>query len=123
MIQIGALSLGYTIDTLITPALLTGSPANYGSLSDPALDDLLNRWSLTTDPAEGVRLARQMTTRIVDNVDDIWFGWISGIEVDRGWLHGTLMSTHNQPNGIGLGNYKYIWIDQTAPDGRGGKPI
>jgi ABC-type transport system substrate-binding protein len=123
LIWIGPLSSGYTIDTLLLPSLLTGSPANYGSLSDPQLDDLLTRWSLATDPNQGVQLARQMTSRIVENVDDIWFGWIGGMEVDRSWLHGTIMSTHNQPNGIGLGNYKYIWIDQNAPEGRGGKPL
>jgi ABC-type transport system substrate-binding protein len=123
MFTISGMSLGYTIDTLLTPALLSGSPANYGSLTDPTLDDLLNKWSLATSPDEGVRLARQMTTRIVENVDNLWFGWIGGIEIDRAWLHGMVMSTHNCYNGIGLGNYKYAWIDQTAPDGRGGKPL
>ncbi len=123
MFTISGLALGYTIDTLLTPTLLSGSPANYGSLSDPQLDDLLNKWALATNPDEGVRLTRQMTNRIVDNVDHLWFGWIGGIEIDRSWLHGMVMSTHNCYNGIGLGNYKYAWIDPSAPEGRGGKPV
>ncbi|MGD9891818.1 MAG: ABC transporter substrate-binding protein, partial [Dehalococcoidia bacterium] len=118
-----ALSQSYTLDSLVAPAMLTDSPRNYGSLSDPTLDNLLNQWSVTTDPEEGVRLARQMTERVVDQVDYLWFAWIGGIEVDQPWLHGMVMSTHNCHNGIGLGNYKYAWIDQTAPDGRGGRPV
>jgi peptide/nickel transport system substrate-binding protein len=123
MYTISGMSLGYTIDTLLTPALLTGSPANYSGLADSQLDSLLEKWSLATDPAQGVQLARQITARINENVDNLWLGWIGGIEVDRAWAHGLIMSTHNQPNGIGLGNYKYLWIDPSAPDGRGGKPL
>jgi len=121
--SIGLLPFGYTIDSLVAPAFLTDSPSNRGSVSDPQLDDLLNKWAVATDPATGVDLARQMSTRIVDNVDHLWFGWIGGIEVDQPWFHGEVMSVHNQPNGIGLGNYKYVWIDETAPGGRGGKPV
>ena len=59
----------------------------------------------------------------MENVDDIWIAGIGGIEIDHSWLHGTLMSTFSQPNGIGQTNYEYIWTDQTAPDGRGGRPL
>jgi hypothetical protein len=121
--SISGLALGYTLDSLVAPAFLKDSPRNFGSLNDATLDDLFNKWSVTTSPDEGVRLARQVTDRIVDQVDHLWFGWIGGIEVDQPWLHGMVMSTHNCYNGIGLGNYKYAWIDQTAPDGRGGKPV
>jgi peptide/nickel transport system substrate-binding protein len=121
--SISGLALGYTLDSLVAPAFLKDSPRNFGSLNDATLDDLFSKWSVTTSPDEGVRLARQVTDRIVDQVDHLWFGWIGGIEVDQPWLHGMVMSTHNCYNGIGLGNYKYAWIDQSAPDGRGGKPV
>ena len=121
--SIGFLSLGYSVDAMLTPLYLPDSPRNYGGIDDPELTDLLQKWAVATNPDDAVQLARQMTQRIVDQVDHLWLGWIGGIEVDQPWLHGIIMSTHNQPNGIGLGNYKYIWIDQTAPDGRGGRPI
>jgi ABC-type transport system substrate-binding protein len=119
----GALAFGFTLDALVTPVFLTGSPRNYGSLSDPVLDDLLNRWAASIDPADGMRLARQMNNRIVDNVDHLFFAGIGGIEINRAWLHGVTISTTNCFDGVGLGNYKYTWIDQSAPDGRGGKPL
>ncbi|MGE0542532.1 MAG: ABC transporter substrate-binding protein [Dehalococcoidia bacterium] len=121
--SIGGLALGYTLDSLVAPVFLKDAPRNFGSVADADLENMLNQWSVTTSPDEGVKLARQMTDRIVDQVDHLWFGWIGGIEVDQPWLHGMVMSTHNQPNGIGLGNYKYVWIDGSAPDGRGGRPV
>ena len=119
----GYFSLGYSVDTMLGPYFLTDSPANISSLSDPVLDELFEKQSVATSPDEANRLARQINERVVENVDNIWVGWWPSADITRGWLHGMVVSTHNCFNGIGQGNYKYFWIDETAPDGRGGKPI
>jgi peptide/nickel transport system substrate-binding protein len=114
---------GYELNSLVAPTFLPDSPANYGSVDDPVLTDLLEKLLVLTDPNEVPKLARQMAEQIVENVDHLWFTWIQGIEIDHPWLHGMVMSNHNCVNGIGWGNYKYVWMGENAPDGRGGKPI
>ena len=119
----GGLIFGYTLSSSVTPAFLTGSPANYGELSDPALDDLLERYAVATDPAGAADLARQISRQIVDNVDHLWFGEIEGIEVAQPWLNGMVVCEHSCVHFIGGANIKYVWIGADAPEGRGGKPI
>lgn len=123
LFTITGLGLGYTIDSLVSPSLLTGSTGNYGSLSDPELDDLMERQATATDPGASVSLAKDINDRIIDNVDHIWLGQIGGFDVSQPWLHGHTISTHNCVDGIGLGNMKYVWIGEDAPDGRGGTNI
>jgi peptide/nickel transport system substrate-binding protein len=116
----GSLAFGYSLDASVAPPFLTDSPRNYGSLADPELDSLIEQWSGATDPAAAADLATQMSHRFVDEVDHIWFAWVGGIEIDQPWMHGATMSAHNCYHGIGWGNVKYGWLDETAPDGRGG---
>jgi ABC-type transport system substrate-binding protein len=119
----GGLIFGYTLSSSVTPAFHTGSPANYGELSDPTLDDLLERYGVATDPAAAADLARQASKRIVENVDHLWFGEIQGIEVAQPWLHGMVVCEHSCVHFIGGANIKYVWVGADAPDGRGGTPI
>jgi hypothetical protein len=108
---------------MVMPAFLTGSPANYGSLSDPTLDGLFNQWSAATDPARGQDIARQIARRFVENVDHVWFTNHGGVDIAQPWLHGCVFTPYAAINYIGLSSTKYMWIDETAPSGRGGKRV
>jgi peptide/nickel transport system substrate-binding protein len=123
LFTITGLGLGYTIDSLVSGSLLTGSSSNYGSLSDPELDALLEKWASSVDPDASIQTAKDISDRIVENVDHLWLGMIGGFDVSQPWLHGHTISTHNCVDGIGLGNMKYVWIGEDAPSGRGGTVI
>jgi ABC-type transport system substrate-binding protein len=119
----GAGGFGYTVDSLFAATFRSDSPANFFGLNDPELDSLFDKQATATNPDEALKLARQIDDRIVDTAAHLFFGWWPSADVSRGWLRGFVVSPHNCLNGIGQGNYKYIWMGPNAPEGRGGKPI
>ena len=121
--QVGTLAFGYTFDAAVTPAFLSGSPRNFGSLNDEVLDGIFEKWAATVDPVEAAGVAREASDRFVENADTLTFAYIGGMEVTREWMGGGVISVHNCINGIGWSNMKYPWITPDAPDGRGGTPI
>ncbi|MGD9890641.1 MAG: ABC transporter substrate-binding protein [Dehalococcoidia bacterium] len=125
MLYPGSLSLpfAFTLDSMVMPAFLTDSPANYGSLSDPTLDGLFDQWSAATDPAKGQDIARQIAKRFVENVDHVWFTNHGGVDIVQPWLHGCVFTPYAAINYIGMSSNKFMWIDETAPGGRGGTRI
>jgi ABC-type transport system substrate-binding protein len=116
----GTLTFGLTLDSAVGPVMRTGSPNNPGSLSDPELDALLDKYSLLVNPDDAIRTAKEIQQRIVDNVDNVWFGWVGGLMIAQNWFKGQLVSPDGFVTGAATSNGKYTWIDDTAPGGRAG---
>lgn len=116
-------ALGYTIDSLVAPAFLSGSPRNAGSINDPDLDALFAKWTVTPDEQDRFKVAMDIDTHVIDNMHHIFTGWWPGMDVTRSWAQGHVISAHNCQGGIGQGNWKYMWMAEDAPNGRGGKNI
>jgi len=116
-------ALGYTLDSLVAPAFLTDSPRNAGSIKDPDLDALFEKWTVTPDEQDRFKIAMEIDTHVIDNMEHIFTGWWPAMDVTRHWAQGHVISAHNCHGGIGQGNFKYMWMAEDAPGGRGGKNI
>jgi hypothetical protein len=65
----------------------------------------------------------EIDTHVIDNMHNIFTGWWPAMEVTRNWVKGKVISAHNCHGGIGQGNFKYAWMAEDAPDGRGGTNV
>ena len=117
----GTLPGGFTFDSDIIPAFQKDSPRNDGRVDDPALETILNQWTAALTPEQQHAAASKASQQITDNVDHLWYGAAQGIVVAQPWLHGAMVCNHSCFHGYGGGNYKYLWLGENAPGGRGGK--
>lgn len=97
------------------------SPINFGNIADPVMDELLERARSTVDPAEQVRLLRQVQEHELSQCNTIWTVANHRYTIWKPWFH--YVGDHLRGRGIHFGNtnWAYTWIDDTAPGGRGGK--
>ena len=63
----GSISFGGDYITPLVNSLRTGGPSNYTGVSDPALDELIDRVAVELDPSARDDLLRRVQTSIADN--------------------------------------------------------
>lgn len=114
--------LGYDIDRVLRPMFYPGSPQNYANVNDPELTQVMDKIHSSTSPSEVTSLAKQAFDIFNRNVDVIYVAGYHTWYVTQPWIH-TIANTYYTT----IGNYaseswRNVWIDSTAPSGRGGKP-
>lgn len=114
---------GYDAYSLITPIVHTGGGGNYGLASDSTLDGLLDQLGSANSQEKVLSLTKQALARIQDQVTFIWLGWPQAATLTQPWVHGETQNLYAYLFYFGIENFRNVWIDQTAPGGRGGKPI
>ena len=117
------LTYGYSVDSLVAPAFLRGSPANYSGIDDPDIDAMFEQYARETDPAKATEIARQIDLHQADKALALVLGRPAGIDVSHSWLRGKTETAYNCFEGIGKTNYRHVSMDASAPDGRGGRPV
>jgi peptide/nickel transport system substrate-binding protein len=114
---------GYDAYSLTTPLVHTGGGGNRGKVSDATLDGLLDKLGAATSPDSVLSLTKQVLQRMQDQVTYIWLGWPQAATLTQPWLHGQSQNLYAYNFYFGIENMRSNWIDQTAPGGRGGKPV
>ena len=66
---------------------------------------------------------KQTLARIRDQVTYMYVGWPQACTTTQPWLHGHTNNLYVYLFYYGMNNYRNVWIDQTAPANRGGKPV
>ncbi len=114
---------GYDAYSLAYPILHSKGGINLGQANDATLDGLLDKLGAATSPASVLDLTKQVDARIRDQVTYLYVGWPQACTVTQPWLHGSTNNLYAYLFYYGINNFRSVWIDQTAPGGRGGKPV
>jgi peptide/nickel transport system substrate-binding protein len=114
---------GYDAYSLAYPILHSKGGVNLGQANDSQLDTLLDSLGAATSPASVLDLTKQIDARIRDQVTYLYIGWPQACTVTQPWLHGDTNNLYAYFFYYGMNNFRSVWIDGTAPGGRGGKPV
>ena len=100
-----------------------GSPQNFGNVDEPRLNDIFERIDNSLEPDEWPTLAREFHDTFVDLWPSVYFAGYHTWHINQPWLHtiaNTLYTTILNYSSI---NWRSQWIDDSAPDGRGGTAV
>jgi peptide/nickel transport system substrate-binding protein len=114
--------LGYNLDQSVGVMFSPNSPQNYAQVNDPELTPLLQKVHTSTNPDEWTALAKQAFDILNKNVDVIYVCGFHTWFVTQPWIHTIANTYYTTILNYGTSNWRNIWIDDTAPGGRGGKP-
>ncbi|HZU77717.1 MAG TPA: hypothetical protein VFA70_13195, partial [Dehalococcoidia bacterium] len=114
-------AIGYDPYSLAYPVLHSKGGVNLGQANDPTLDDLLNQLGAATSPAQRLDLTKQMIARSQDQVTYMYVGWPQACTTVQPWVHGHTNNLYVYLFYYGMNNFRNVWIDGAAPNGRGGK--
>lgn len=109
--------------SLMSPILRTGGGANYGELSDPELDAMLDKLGTATSPDQAKTLTKEANDRVRDQVSWLYVGWPHAAWLSQPWMHGEMQNLYTCMCYYAMGSRRFVWIDDTAPSGRGGTKV
>lgn len=109
--------------SLMVPILHTSGGANYGAYSDKTMDGLLDQLGAAPSPDKVLALTKQVQQKVQDECTWLYIGWPQAAWLSQPWIHGELENLYTCMCYYGMGDRRNVWIDQTAPGGRGGKPV
>jgi peptide/nickel transport system substrate-binding protein len=97
------------------------SVKNYSGINDPVMTDLVERAAYTLDIDEQIQLIRKINERHMDQAYHL--DKVVGFYIffRRPWLHNVASAVQGQFCCWGTPQGAVAWIDDTAPDGRGGR--
>jgi peptide/nickel transport system substrate-binding protein len=116
-------TVGYDAYSLVTPILHSGGGVNFGGVADTQLDALLDKLGAATSPATVQDLTKQIDAYVRDTIPYLYLGWPQAASVSQPYFHGQSNNLYVYLFFYGMSNFRSVWIDQTAPGGRGGKPV
>jgi peptide/nickel transport system substrate-binding protein len=106
----------------LTKALFgVGEPQNSGSVNDPELTAMIEKMKTSTVEADRQKLAQEMNKRIFDEALQLWIDGRHVYAATRPWVHTVAQSLYTQIDNWGGTSWRHVWIDQNAPNNRGGK--
>jgi len=114
---------GYDAYSLTYPIIHSKGGVNLGQINDPNIDSLLDKLGAATSPASVLDFSKQIDARVKDQVSYLYVGWPQACTVTQPWLHGDTNNLYAYFFYYGMNNFRSVWIDGTAPGGRGGKPV
>jgi peptide/nickel transport system substrate-binding protein len=112
---------GLDPDQMIRPLFYPGSAVNFGNVDDPEMTRLLDQIRFSLDASERQRLATQIHERVLDQVYSLWIYSSSNITIMQPWLYNLVDGPYNWASSYANWAFRGAWVDETAPDGRGGK--
>ena len=94
---------------------------NYAGVNDPVMNDLVERAAYTLDADEYIRLVREINQRSLDQA--YYLDHVVGFYIffRRPWLQNVASAVQGQFCCWGTPQAAVAWIDNTAPEGRGGR--
>lgn len=99
------------------------SPHNVGGYSDPQMEAMIERALYTLDADEQVRILRQINDFAMDQVLTLEVFATHYIVGFAPWMHNAADHAQMSFNFWGSWQWAIIWLDDTAPGGRGGRPL
>jgi len=113
--------LGYDIDQVMRPMFGVGSAANYAKVNDSELNTIMDKIHSSTDPDEWTSLAKQAFDTFNKNQDVIYVHGFHTWYAAQPWVHTIANTYYTTIANYAASNYRNVWVDDTAPGGRGGK--
>jgi len=96
------------------------SDRNYGKYTNPELDALIDKQSVTLDPAERKKVVKEISTMLLTDNVKIWAYWFMDTTVVPAWVKDyNNISPQNQNTTAKLTR---VWIDQSALTAKGDPP-
>lgn len=114
---------GFDPDVVVRPLYLPGSPQNWGNVDDPELTEMINKLRASVDADEREKLARQINDRTLDQVTQMYLYGYHTFYGTHNWVHTIAHSLYTTIENWSSHNWRFIWIDESAPGGRGGKKV
>ncbi len=115
--------LGYNLDQSVRVMFHPTSPQNYANVNDPELTPLLDKVHTSTNPDEWTQLAKQCFDVTNKNVPVLYVCGYHTWFVTQPWIHTIANTYYTTILNYGTSNWRNIWIDDSAPGGRGGKAV
>ncbi len=115
--------LGYNLDQSVRVMFHPTSPQNYANVNDPELTPLLDKVHTSTNPDEWTQLAKQCFDVTNKNVPVLYVCGYHTWFVTQPWIHTIANTYYTTIINYGTSNWRNIWIDDSAPGGRGGKAV
>ena len=99
-----------------------GEPQNWGNVDDAELNRMTDKLKTATDVQERQKLAQDINKRVLDEALQLWIDGRHVYAATRPWVHTIAQSLYTQIDNWGGTSWRHVWIDNTAPNNRGGKP-
>jgi ABC-type transport system substrate-binding protein len=115
--------LGYDIDQVMRPMFGVGSAANYASVDDKELNPIMDKIHSSTNPDEWTSLAKQAFDVFNKNQDVLYVHGFHTWYAAQPWVHTIANTYYTTIANYAAANYRNVWVDDTAPGGRGGKKV
>lgn len=112
---------GFDPDVVVRPLYYPDAPQNQGNVNDPTLTGLMDKLRASLNATERQGLAKQINTRVLDQALQIYVNGYHTFYGTHPWLHTIAQSLYTTIENWGTANWRYVWIDERAPGGRGGK--
>ncbi len=114
---------GFDADVVVRPLFYPGASSNWGNVDDQKVTDMLDKLHTATDVPTRQDLAKQINTQLMENADQLFLVGYHTFEVEQKWVHTIAHSLYTQIGNWGGANWKFVKLDETAPNGRGGKKV
>lgn len=112
---------GFDPDVVVRPLYYPGAPQNWGNVEDAQLTQLMDKLRASVNASERKTIAKQINDRCLSESLQIYINGYHNFYGTHPWVHTIAQSLYTTIENWGSANWRYIWIDEKAPNGRGGK--
>ncbi|MBI2761437.1 MAG: ABC transporter substrate-binding protein [Chloroflexi bacterium] len=114
---------GFDPDVVVRPLYYPDSPQNWGNVNDAEMTGLMDKLRVSVDAGQRKTLAKQINDRALDQSVQIFVNGYHNFYGTHPWLHTIAQSLYTTIENWGNANWRFVWIDERAPAGRGGKKV
>jgi peptide/nickel transport system substrate-binding protein len=115
--------LGFNLEQAVLPLFYPDSPQNWGNVNDPEMTAVLDKLRASTNPDEWVDLAKQVFQVFNRNVDQLYVCGYHTFYATQPWVHTLAVTYYTTVGNYSSANWRNVWLDDSAPNGRGGKAV
>lgn len=113
--------LGYDLPTVVSP-WHPESPQNWSNVDHPELTAIIDRIDNALDPDTWEDLAWEFHNKFAELQPAVYVAGYHSFFCTQPWIHTVANSAYTTILNYASNNWRNVWIDDTAPGGRGGTP-